>query len=392
MSFADRTISALALFPLLLLPQALLAQEEVVPPEDQETLAPEEKLPPAEAGGKKFTPAQGQTEAQAEHVVVPGDTLWDLCGRYLNNPWYWPRVWSYNPELTNPHWIYPGQKVRFYPGAGELPSEIEAGREFEMPEAVPEEPEEQEIPENLISMTGKIVQAKAVSAVTLKRTDFISAAELDASGVIHSSPEEKTYLSERDVVHVEFIDPGLAKVGGQFSVFRVKNKINHPVTGKFIGYHVAILGVAEVVSVDEKMSTAVIATSVEPIERGDRLIPLLADLQKNVAPRPNAVDLKGYVVGSQITLTNLGEHHVVFLDQGKEQGVEDGNVFDVVRREDGLFIPGTGKREGAWDPDLPMQVVGRIMVVDARENTSTGLVMASLKEIKVGDRVMMTIR
>ncbi len=391
MSFFMRTFSMLLLC--LALPLPLLAQEgEVVPPEDQESLTPEEKLPPAEAEPRKFTPSQGQTEAQTEHVVVPGDTLWDLTGKYLNNPWYWPRVWSYNPELTNPHWIYPGQKVRFYPGAGELPSEIEAGREFEMPDAVAEEPEEQEIPDNLITMTGKIVQAKAVSAVTLKRTDFISAEDLDAAGVVHASPEEKTYLSERDVVFLEFADPGQAKVGAQFSVFRVRKKIDHPVTGKFIGYHIAILGVAEVVSVDEKMSTAVIATSVEPIERGDRVIPLIADLQKNVAPRPNAVDLKGYVVGSQIALTNLGEHHVVFLDQGKEQGVEDGNVFDVVRREDGLFIPGTGKREGAWDPDLPMQVVGRIMVVDAREKTSTGLVMASLKEIKVGDRVMMTIR
>ena len=49
------------------------------------------------------------------HVVQPGDTLWDLSSKYLNSPWVWPRVWSYNPHITNPHWIYPGQVVRFHP-------------------------------------------------------------------------------------------------------------------------------------------------------------------------------------------------------------------------------------------------------------------------------------
>src|SRR6185312_7029251 len=61
------------------------------------------------------------------HNVVKGDTLWDLSQHYLGNPWYWPKVWSYNPQIANPHWIYPGDKVKFSgqggPSADEEPQE-----------------------------------------------------------------------------------------------------------------------------------------------------------------------------------------------------------------------------------------------------------------------------
>ena len=49
------------------------------------------------------------------YTVRRGDTLWDVTGRYYGNPWAWPRVWSYNPEVTNPHWIYPLDQLRLLP-------------------------------------------------------------------------------------------------------------------------------------------------------------------------------------------------------------------------------------------------------------------------------------
>ncbi|MBM4362897.1 MAG: LysM peptidoglycan-binding domain-containing protein, partial [Deltaproteobacteria bacterium] len=53
-----------------------------------------------------------QPTTPAVHSVRQGDTLWDLCGGYFQNPWMWPKVWSYNPQIQNPHWIYPGDQVR----------------------------------------------------------------------------------------------------------------------------------------------------------------------------------------------------------------------------------------------------------------------------------------
>ena len=74
---------------------------------------------------------QGQATANEDHTVEHGDTLWDLSQKYLGNPWYWPKVWSYNPQIANPHWIYPGDQVKFYPGAAgdsEAPAQVRRGR------------------------------------------------------------------------------------------------------------------------------------------------------------------------------------------------------------------------------------------------------------------------
>jgi hypothetical protein len=115
-------------------------------------------------------------------------------------------------------------------------------------------------------------------------------------------------------------------------------------------------------------------------------------MNKHVRPKANSVELKGYIMDSRVTLTDLGERHIVFIDQGSEQGVEEGNVFDVVRREDGHLELGESRKINYWDKDLPVEIFGRIMIVDSRPQASTGMVMASIRELKVGDRVLMSVQ
>jgi hypothetical protein len=226
----------------------------------------------------------------------------------------------------------------------------------------------------------------------LRRNAFVTEKEMEAMGTIKASSEEKELLSEYDSVYLEFKDSQQGKVGDKFTIMRTQREIYHPVTGDFIGYYTEILGVVQVTSVEDKIATALISTSIKPMVRGDMVGPWMPELIKNITPKANAVELRGYVIGSEFEMNNLGESYLVFLDQGKQQGVEEGNVFDVVRREDALFVPGMSKVEGFWDKSMPMEIVGRIMVVDARDKASTGLVMASLKEIRVGDRVLMALQ
>ncbi len=65
--------------------------------------------------------------APEEYVIQKGDTLWDLSQKFLNNPWYWPKIWSNNPYIENPHWIYPGNKLRIVPGEGgqQAPAQVQ---------------------------------------------------------------------------------------------------------------------------------------------------------------------------------------------------------------------------------------------------------------------------
>src|SRR5512145_88127 len=131
-----------ALAPLAIGARAL-AQE---PPPGGEAAPPaEEAAAPVEGSAPAAADGQGAVAPPDTYTVRPGDTLWDLAGRFLNNPWYWPKVWSYNPEITNPHWIDPGQLLRFFPSAEEVPTRVEpvAGVE-EAPEPEPEAPKELE--------------------------------------------------------------------------------------------------------------------------------------------------------------------------------------------------------------------------------------------------------
>ncbi len=90
--------------------------------EKLEGVAVEESIATDARAGEPTAPGAAPPDS---YTVKPGDTLWDLSGRFLNNPWYWPKVWSYNPEISNPHWIYPGNVVRFYPSSVEAPTRVE---------------------------------------------------------------------------------------------------------------------------------------------------------------------------------------------------------------------------------------------------------------------------
>ncbi len=356
----------------------------------QEAVPESDTIEPAKDEAAK---SEGQTSVSEEHTVVSGDTLWDLCGKYLKNPWYWPRVWSYNPEITNPHWIYPGNVVRFYPGGGG-PGEIDIiSRDMEVP--VPDDIalDEELLPEDMVEMAGNIMKMKTLKAVKILRNAFVTKDELDEMGTVRASREEKEFLSEGDRIYLDFKDLSGVNVGDRFTLYRTVSKIDHPVTGEFIGYFTKVLGACEIVSIAETSAVAVISTSTDPIIRGDMVGPMMDKLTKDVGPMPNEVEVRGYIVGSSIEhLTNFGENHLVFIDQGSEQGVHEGNVFDVVRREDGLFMPGEGKQEGKWDKSMPAEIYARIMVVDARPTASTGLVMESIRELRIGDRVLMSIK
>ena len=361
-----------------------------------------EENPPAQAEAPEGTaedpPAQddqalGVMQVQEEHLVEPGDTLWDLSQKFLSNPWYWPRVWSYNPDIQNPHWIYPGQKVFFYP-KGELPGEILASDSMELPETVAEEGEQETRPQKMVSMAANrsIVKASSTPGVYVQRDFFVSKDQIDRLGVIKGSKEEKIYLATMDTIYIEFKNPDAAQVGQQFTIVRQTREIKHPKTQASLGTLTQVLGTAKVLARQEKLVLAELTGVTDAIFRGDWVVAYEQPIAKNIVPQVNDVELKGFIVDAREELTTLGEHLIVMLDQGTAQGVKEGNVFDVVRRGDGYPALGQSWEGRDWDENYPPEIYGRILVIDARPAVSMGIVMASLRELHIGDRVWMTTR
>jgi len=364
--------------------------------------------PTAVEGAQQPLPTGGALAPPDTYTVKPGDTLWDLSGRFLNNPWYWPKVWSYNPEVTNPHWIYPGNLLRFFPAAEGQPARIEP---VPAPQAAPEEPlADLEPPreledltkadlgkpqdfgeEDAVAVTGPYkVGYVAPRGIIARRETFVTRRELEEAGGITGAFEDKLLLTVHDRAYARFrtVPP---RVGQSYVVFRTVRAVSHPRTGEQIGFQTQLIGTAKVVASDPAVSTLVIQSASDPIERGDYLGPQTERLLRMVARRPNQRQLDGSILATDRESAWLaGEHHMVFVDRGRADGVEEGNVFTVLRAGDpyGKELD-IGNLSIPEDRRMPSEDIGELLVIDAKENYSTALVVRSLRELAAGDRVEM---
>ena len=356
-------------------------------------------------------PAPGAVPPPDTYTVKPGDTLWDLSGRFLNNPWYWPKIWSYNPEVSNPHWIYPGNLLKFYPASEEAPTRVEPvgpGTPIADASSAAEEEEADSAPVKELEDFSRadlrapatVEQSEAVAVAgpykvgyvpprsrMARHDSFVTPRELAESGSLRASFEEKLMLSSRDRAYARFDKPAEVKVGETYVVYKTERPIYHPQTKELFGYQSVVLGSAKVTAVDDRAATLEIAQTFEPIERGAMLGPWTQKFLRPVNRRPNRQAVAGRIIAAQVdVVTQMGEHHVVFLDRGERDGVQEGNVFTVLRSGDQY---GKNPYRATWDPSLPIEAVGNLLVIDVKEKASAALVTKSMKELVVGDRVEM---
>ncbi|HEX8700911.1 MAG TPA: LysM peptidoglycan-binding domain-containing protein [Myxococcaceae bacterium] len=374
-------------------------RESAEPAEGGETegaeVADEGDAPASRGRGPNVEGARETAPGQV-HTVAKGDTLWDLSQSYLGSPWYWPKVWSYNPEIANPHWIYPGNKVRFFPAGEEVPSRVEAGTA--PGEMVVEEGEIQAATElgpvsgeSLVEVSGKL--AYQPQSNTLVMTNgFVTAKEVEEAGKIDSSFSEAEMLSFPETVYVRFKRKVDAKVGDRYLVYRTVQEVKHPTQeNKRVGFLTELAGTVRVLSVSEKYVTAQITETWDPIMRGDLVGPYGEKVMDRVAVKPNSKALKATVVIPMVPyLTMTGEHHFLVMDRGSADGVEVGNTFTILHREDtvGKNLLDEKTKKSAELPDEP---VATCMVTEVKERTSNCLLTNSLREIAPGDRAEMRV-
>ena len=193
-------------------------------------------------------------------------------------------------------------------------------------------------------------------------------------------------LATFDRAYAKFDKPADVKVGETYVIYKTKRAVRHPSSEtEMFGYQSQILGAAKVVALDDRAATLTIVSAFEPIERGALLGPWTQKFYRAVERRPNKKTVEGQIIGAQSDIvTQYGEHHMVFIDRGERDGVEEGNVFTVLRSGDQYA---RDLRRGTWDDALPIEAVGQLLVVDVKEHASTALVTRSLKELLLGDRI-----
>jgi hypothetical protein len=188
-------------------------------------------------------------------------------------------------------------------------------------------------------------------------------------------------------VYVKFSNPADIKEGAVYSIFRMREAVTHPTTKRAYGYQTLLLGSMKIVGRDGDAAIGELQQVSEDVKRGDRVGPGAA-LARTVRPLANEKELSGVIVATDITQqTWIGENHVVFVDKGAKDGVQQGNTFDVVQAGDGLEkMPLKGP---TMTSGLPVEVVAELMVIDVREDASAAMVVKSVREVGVGDKVEM---
>ena len=388
--------------------------------------------PPGERGQMQAPAASGEAQS---YTIVKGDTLWDLSQKFLNNPWYWPKIWSLNPSIENPHWIYPGNNLKIQAGAGGAPAQVdpqaaaappgqagpggqpapegqppaaaeEAANDDPLAPSTPAGPDltltssaaEKAAANQSVTAAGRL-SYKAPGVLLVRASGLVTEDEMKNAGNLDASFEEKQMLAQYDTAYVRFKQDGLARVGDKLLIFRPAGDIIHPKTHLKIGVKTKTVGEVKVVAVTGPVVTVQVGRTWEEIERGDLVRPW-SDQLRRLAPKPNTRSVDGLIVSAvSDTLTTLGETHEVFIDKGKSDGVEDGNTFYVVRNGDGLTLKGGGVTtssetageagEKANKLQQPDENVAMLMVIDARDNLSVAVVIRSVREIEAGERVEM---
>lgn len=330
-------------------------------------------LDEARAGGGGLRLGQvGSRQIPPTYQVRRGDTLWDITGHYYGNPWEWPRVWSYNPEISNPHWIYPDDQIRLLPDGA--PITITAP-----------------------SRGASIVVRRGVESGTvfLREQGWLDDEALEQVGEIVGSPDDHMMLSPYDQVYIRYERWEGAAPSGEYTVFR-----DIPASARGDGEQGVLARILGTVRIDEwdeerRTATATIIEGLEPIERGFVVAP--APRRFEIVPPVRAEqDIDTIVVAALAEQRLVGDQQIVFVAIGEEEGLRMGHRFFVVRQGDQWRddLEAT-QREAVTVPlpeepeEYPEETIAEARVVALRPHSAGLMVTGAAHPVQVGDRARM---
>ena len=331
----------------------------------------------------------GASPVDDVHVVQEGETLWSISGQALGDHFQWPRLWSYNPEISDPHWIYPKHPLRL------TPPTATAANQVQEVSAAPQDGGKKTI-DRVVVVPDQVLRP---GMVLLRDQGYLDSEALSSLGEIVGAPEEHMVLSVSDNAYVRFSGDSQPTVGEELSVFRALPPWERYPTEQ--GTLVRIMGAVQVQSYEPstRVARVAIVEAVDVIERGFA-VARVARRFDLVEPKANEKDLTAHIIASTKPRGLIGFGDVVFLDVGQATGVVAGNRFFVVRRGD-EFLHGIRGREseiGAlgplpqYQPELmPQEVVAELRVVKVRKDTSIALVTRSDTDLSYGDTAEMRI-
>ena len=350
--------------------------------------------PPVPAPGKT-TSVPLAANAPSSYVVQKGDTLWGISSKFLSQPWYWPELWYLNPEVQNPHRIYPGDTLRLvYDANGQPQVRVERGPEgvrVERGESVKLEPQMRSTP---LDQAIPPIPYEIVAAF-MSKPSVVSAEDAKSLPYIVAFGDRRVAGGAGDIAYargISGVDPG-----NRFAVVHIGDKLTDPDDGTFLGYQGLYTAAARLERVGDKdeLAKLILVDSARETLMGDRLVRDRLDVPLDFVPHAPAQAVKGSVIAIIGGTSVIGQYQVVVFNRGKRHGLEPGHVLTVWQRGEMAKDRGPGGSDAQnqftepFTPTvrLPSERAGTVMVFKTYERMGFGLVMNAENVMHVGDTI-----
>lgn len=320
------------------------------------------------------------SDAPNQYVVKEGDTLWDIASTFLRDPWYWPEVWFINPQVENPHLIYPGDVLALVMIDGQQRITNVRGSTFRL------SPEARITP---LSQSVNSIPYEAVSSF-LARGMVLEKGQAEELPYILATRGDHLIAAAGNDVYIRGIDP-VAR-GTRFSVVHVGEELVDPDDGKTVGFSGQFIGEGVLSRGGDPATLALTDTNREALQ-GDRLVPETIDIPLNFFPKAPDFDVEGRIISVIDGVSLIGQYQVVVINRGARDGIGPGDVLSVFQtgqevrdRYAGGFLSKT-RISGGEKVKLPDEEAGTVMIFKVYDRIGYGLVMEATSDIHVLDAV-----
>lgn len=319
-----------------------------------------------------------QDNAPGRYVVVQGDTLWGISGKFLKDPWRWPDIWKLNKaEIRDPHWIFPGDVIILDTVDGQPSLRLLGNAQNDgLRRQIKLEPR--------IRFSPKPRQAAptiptAVIEPFLNRPLIVDEQEFKDAPRIALGPDDKLVMSPGDRAYAVGLD---SDAGETMQSFRGDKPVVDPVTKEVLGYEVTYTGELVVLETGD-VSTLRVTKAGQEIRIGDRLLPRPSREYPNYVPRTPQWEVEGQVLSSLGGVKDIGPYATVLVNLGERDNMELGHLLHIFR------APREVKKESRNEPTLltPPNKIGNLFIYRVFPKLAYGLVLDSIVPVNPGDLV-----
>lgn len=305
-------------------------------------------------------------EAGFYYTVKKGDTLWDISQRFNDTPWQWPDLWRENDQLPNPHWIYPGERIRLHRRSGSHQLETTP-----VPVSIPQ----------VVAAAPKIGPAPLVQFHynLMDRVGFIRKPAVTPVGYIDKAIKERDLISAEDQIYIRPPDSQTTlnlSPGQRLTVFRTLSPTPARNSRNVIGTQHYLLGVVEIITNESNYAIGKIIQNYREINPGDPLMAYEA-FSEDINVKESTPGVEGTIIAAEEQSRLLGDHVVGFMDKGRVDNIRPGQIYSIYKQQS------VGRQH---IPAKPVEI-GTCIVLRAEETTSTIYVTNALDQIEPGEKI-----